>query len=65
MILPLYILIKMEGKAIKRIGNYKITPHLLGRGAFSEVFLAFDKHDTKIAAKIIPIASLTSTISFI
>lgn len=55
----------MEGKAIKRIGNYKITPHLLGRGAFSEVFLAFDKHDTKIAAKIIPIASLTSTISFI
>ena len=35
MILSLYILIKMEGKAIKRIGNYKITPHQLGRGAFS------------------------------
>lgn len=65
MILPLYILIKMEGKAIKRIGNYKITPHLLGKGAFSEVYLAYDQQDTKLAAKIIPIASLTSTASLI
>ena len=55
----------MEGKAIKRIGNYKITPHLLGKGAFSEVYLAYDQQDTKLAAKIIPIASLTSTASLI
>jgi hypothetical protein len=33
----------MEGKACKRIGNFRITPELLGKGAFSEVFLAFDQ----------------------
>jgi hypothetical protein len=32
----------MEGKSHKRIGNFTITPELLGKGSFSEVYLAYD-----------------------
>jgi hypothetical protein len=57
----IYILIEMEGKSVKVIGDYKITPHCLGTGSFSEVYLSEDYLGQKIAAKVIPLKGLSCT----
>lgn len=61
----IYILIEMEGKSVKVIGDYKITPYCLGRGTFSEVYLSEDYLGQKIAAKVISLKDLSGTCPFI
>ncbi len=53
----------MEGKGCKRIGNFKITEQVLGKGSFSTVYLAYDDYHNKVAAKVIQITKLAG-ISF-
>ena len=53
----------MEGKSIKKIGNYQITSTVLGKGTFSTVYLAYDHQQKPIAAKVISLNNLKSTIS--
>ena len=53
----------MEGKSIKKIGNYQITSTVLGKGTFSTVYLAYDHQQKPITAKVISLNNLKSTIS--
>jgi serine/threonine protein kinase len=48
----------MEGKSIKKIGNYYITSNIIGKGTFSTVYLAYDNQQTAIAAKVISLKNV-------
>lgn len=49
----------MEGKGCKRIGDFKITEEVLGKGSFSTVYTAYDHFHNRLAVKVIHIAKLT------
>jgi len=48
----------MEGKTIKKIGNYQITSRVIGKGTFSTVYLAYDQQQQPVAAKVIDLKKL-------
>ena len=53
-------LIQMEGKSYKKISQYRISDQLLGEGSYSKVYLAWDSFLNPVAAKVIPLSSLSS-----
>ena len=48
----------MEGQSHKKIGPYRVSSMLLGKGSFSQVYLAFDPLGRWLAAKTIPLQNI-------
>ena len=51
----------MEGKKAKKVGQYLVTSQILGRGAFSTVYLAFNQQKKSLAAKVFPLQTVGCT----
>ena len=51
----------MEGKKAKKVGQYLVSSQMLGQGAFSTVYLAFDHKQKPLAVKVFPLSNIRCT----